>query len=71
MANITSEQLIEAAKKAKIDLDKAKSKDDVIQVFKNHVPTVGYKSIGKMLAGATPESAVGKWAARIAQSESK
>ena len=56
------EELYMAARNAKADLDKAKTKAEIVEVFKKHVNSVGYKSLGRMLTGQSPEEAVKKWA---------
>ena len=56
------EELYAAARNAKADLDKAQTKEEIIAVFKKHVSAVGYKSLGKMFTGQSPEDAVKKWA---------
>ena len=56
------EGLYVSARNAKSDLDKANTKDEIVAVFKKHVSAVGYKSLGKMLTGQSPEDAVKKWA---------
>ena len=59
------EELFVSSRNAKADLDKANTKEEIIAVFKKHVTTVGYKSLGKLLIGQSPEEAVKKWANKL------
>ena len=59
------EELYEAARLAKEDLDKAQTREQIIGVYKKHFLAVGYKSLGKMLVGQSSEDAVKKWASRL------
>ena len=60
-----AEELFVAARNAKAELDKAKTKEQVVAVFKKYVSALGYKSLAKMLVGQAPEDAVKKWADRL------
>jgi len=60
-----AKELYAAAQNAKDDLDKAKTKNEIVVVFKKHVSAIGYKSLGKMLTGQSPEDAVKKWASKL------
>ena len=64
-SNISAQNLYKAANNAKVDIDKAITKEELIIVFKKHVPCVGYKSLARMLIGHSPEESVRKWAEKI------
>lgn len=64
MAFNTAQQLIQAARSAKADLDQAITKEEVIAVYKKHI-AIGYKSLGRLLVGQSAEESVKKWASRL------
>lgn len=64
----TSEELISAAQKAKGDLDKAQTREDIILALKKNAMIIGWKACGRILTGQNPEDAVRKWATRLAPS---
>lgn len=67
MNELTSEQLLVAARGTKKDLDKATTKDEVAQIFDACKGTLGYKVVARLLLGASPDDATAKWRAKIGE----
>ena len=64
MAFKSAEELYQAARNAKADLDSAQTKEEIVATYKKHIG-IGYKGLGRILVGQTPEEAVKKWASRL------
>jgi len=64
MAFDKAEELYQAARNAKADLDKASTKEEIVKAYKKHI-AIGYKSLGRLLVGQSAEEAVRKWASRL------
>ena len=66
MERMTSaEELLDIAEKAKADLDKSTTKDEVAGVFDHYASTLGYKVVARMLLGSSATSATAKWRANL------
>lgn len=69
MKYLSKQELIHAARLAAQDIDNANTRQELVAVFKKHIPALGYKTLAKLLVGQDPEAAVKKWAEKIDEGE--